>query len=83
MRPFYELIRRLHRERKMTILLVSHDLSVVRDLADVVFCLQAGRVVQSGVPQVVLTEAQIAVMFQPQGQPIACEDPTHAGCVHF
>lgn len=42
-RAVYELIRQLQRERTLTVLLVSHDLSVVYEHADSVLCLSRTR----------------------------------------
>jgi ABC-type Mn2+/Zn2+ transport system ATPase subunit len=47
---FYDLIARLNRERGVTILLVSHDLSVVSKHAHHVLCLKEGRIQCQGPP---------------------------------
>lgn len=52
------LVRRLQRERNLTVLLISHDLSVVYRDASMVVCL-GGRHVMIGPPSAVLTEAAI------------------------
>jgi zinc transport system ATP-binding protein len=52
---FYELIAGLNKRTRVTILLVSHDLSVVSKLADHVLCLRDGRIQCQGSPQEILT----------------------------
>jgi zinc transport system ATP-binding protein len=47
---FYDLIARINRERGVTILLVSHDLSVVHRHAHHVLCLTDGRIQCQGAP---------------------------------
>jgi peptide/nickel transport system ATP-binding protein len=53
-----DLLFRLQRELGLTYLFVSHDLSLVRQLADTVSVLQAGRVVESGPVQEIFTRPQ-------------------------
>ncbi len=48
---FYDLIARLNNERGITILLVSHDLSVVTRHAHLVLCLKDGRIHCQGSPR--------------------------------
>lgn len=52
-----ELIRSLRKERKIAFLVVSHDLSVVRRLADHVAVMYMGRIVEYGPAQQVLAQA--------------------------
>jgi len=43
-----EIIRRIHAERHLTTLIISHDMSVIGDLADRMAVMYAGRVVEEG-----------------------------------
>jgi dipeptide transport system ATP-binding protein len=45
-----ELLRRLQRERRMAMVLISHDLALVAGVADRVVVMYAGRVAESGPP---------------------------------
>jgi zinc transport system ATP-binding protein len=60
---FYDLIGRINRERKTTILLVSHDVSMVSKRADHVLCLKDGRIHCQGSPQEVLSEEMLLQTF--------------------
>jgi zinc transport system ATP-binding protein len=60
---FYDLIGRLNRERQVTILLVSHDVSMVSQRAHHVLCLKDGCVQCQGPPTTVLTEEMLANTF--------------------
>ncbi|UDF28380.1 UNVERIFIED_ORG: ABC transporter ATP-binding protein [Roseateles sp. XES5] len=53
-----ELLVRLQRERALTLLYISHDLSVVSSLCQRVYVFKAGRVVEEGVAKQVLTTPQ-------------------------
>jgi len=59
---FYDLIAQLNRETGVTILLVSHDLSIVSHLAGHVFCLGDGRIVCEG-PPATLDDARMRATF--------------------
>jgi iron complex transport system ATP-binding protein len=50
------LLGRLRRERRMAILLVSHDLNLAAEVADRLLLLACGRVVRAGTPADVLDE---------------------------
>jgi branched-chain amino acid transport system ATP-binding protein len=45
------LIRRLHRQKGLTIMLIEHDMRVVFNLADRIMVLEQGRVLAEGTPQ--------------------------------
>ncbi|HYV38609.1 MAG TPA: ATP-binding cassette domain-containing protein [Gemmataceae bacterium] len=60
---FYDLIGRLNRERKVTILLVSHDVVMVSDRAHHVLCLKDGRVQCQGEPRHVLSDEMLKQTF--------------------
>jgi zinc transport system ATP-binding protein len=62
---FYDLLARLNRETGVTILLVSHDTSVVQRHAHHVLCLKDGRVQCQGPPGVTLTQEAITQTFGP------------------
>lgn len=53
-----ELLVRLQRERSLTLLYISHDLSVVSSLCQRVYVFKAGRIVEEGVAQQVLSTPQ-------------------------
>jgi zinc transport system ATP-binding protein len=62
-KPFYDLLAEINRERKVTMLIVSHDLSVVSESAHHVLCLQDGRIVCQGPPGDTLTQEAISRVF--------------------
>jgi ABC-type cobalamin/Fe3+-siderophores transport system ATPase subunit len=57
------LLRRLNRERGMTILLVSHDLNLAAEVCDRLLLLHGGRAAAIGSPEAVLDEALLASVF--------------------
>ncbi len=59
---FYDLISRLRREKRMTILLISHDLNIVYRHADNVLCLNQ-RLICQGSPEEALTDEVIKKVY--------------------
>jgi putative phosphonate transport system ATP-binding protein len=59
-----DTLKRLQRERRITIVLVSHDLGVIRTLADRVMVMRRGRVVETGLTDQVLEDPQEAYTQQ-------------------
>ncbi len=57
------LLRRLNRQRGLTVLLVSHDLNLAAEVADRLLLLADGRVARLGAPAEVLDEALIASVY--------------------
>jgi zinc transport system ATP-binding protein len=68
---FYDLIARISREDRVTILLVSHDLSVVSRYAEHVLCLRDGKIQCQGHPQTVLTSDVLSTTFGAEMQAFA------------
>ncbi|MCK4850692.1 MAG: ABC transporter ATP-binding protein, partial [Phycisphaerae bacterium] len=50
----YELLTRLHRQRKLTVVIVSHDLNLAAEYCQKLILLDAGRVAQTGSAQQVI-----------------------------
>jgi iron complex transport system ATP-binding protein len=57
------LLRRLNRDRGMSILLVSHDLNLAAEVCDRLLLLSSGRAVAIGAPETVLEDALLASVF--------------------
>jgi oligopeptide/dipeptide ABC transporter ATP-binding protein len=53
-----ELLRELQRDLKMAILLITHDLAVVNELADEICVMYAGRIIERGTRLEVLSGAR-------------------------
>lgn len=60
----YRLLGRLHQERGLTMLLVTHDLAIAYHMASTVLCLSRGTICQ-GTPAEVLTPETLARMYGP------------------
>jgi zinc transport system ATP-binding protein len=60
---FHELIARLNREMKVTVLLVSHDLSMVSRIAHHVLCMVDGKIKCEGEPSAILEDGALARTF--------------------
>lgn len=60
---FYDLISRLNRETGLTVLMVSHDLNMVRAHADHVLCLKNGAIECQGPPAEMLTRENLSRTF--------------------
>ncbi len=58
-----ELIRRLHRERALTILLVEHDMRVVFHLADRIMVLTEGKVLAEGTPDEIARNEHVQAAY--------------------
>jgi branched-chain amino acid transport system ATP-binding protein len=58
-----ELIRRLHNERKLSILFIEHDMSIVFGLARHITVLDQGRVLAEGTPAEISSNEQVRVAY--------------------
>ncbi len=59
---FYDLVRRLNKEKGLTVILISHDLNVVYRFADNVLCMNR-RLICSGKPREALTDEVIKSVY--------------------
>lgn len=57
-RDILELIRRIHRKERMTILLVSHNMGDIAELADRVLVMNRGKLVMNGTPAEVFSRGE-------------------------
>ena len=71
-RDVLELIRRIHRQERMTILLVSHNMGDIAKLADRVLVMNRGRLVMNGSPAEVFARGK-QLREMGLGQPPATE----------
>jgi ABC-type phosphate/phosphonate transport system ATPase subunit len=62
---FLELLKRAGRERGMTVILVSHDLMLVRGFASHVLCLSAGKAVFGTAAQMLVPDTLQNVYGRP------------------
>ena len=60
---FYELIGDLNRQTGVTIVLVSHDLAMVKQSAHFVLCLRDGKIAAAGLPNSVLSDETLMTTF--------------------
>lgn len=58
-----DLVRRLNRERSLTVIAVLHDLNLAAQYARRLLMLQGGRIFADGTPDRVLTEANLATVY--------------------
>lgn len=58
-RDVLELIRRIHRKERMTILLVSHNMGDIAELADRVLVMNRGKLVMNGTPAEVFSRGEL------------------------
>lgn len=59
----YQYLKKIHKEKNLTIFLVSHDLSVVYKLASKVICLSR-HLVCTGMPNEALTEEMLTKLYE-------------------
>ena len=71
-RDVLELIRRIHRQERMTILLVSHNMGDIAELVDRVLVMNRGRLVMNGTPAEVFSRGK-QLREMGLGQPPAME----------
>jgi branched-chain amino acid transport system ATP-binding protein len=58
-----QLIRRLHRDTKLTIVLIEHDMRVVFHLADRITVLDQGRLLAEGTPDAIAADEEVQAAY--------------------
>jgi branched-chain amino acid transport system ATP-binding protein len=58
-----QLIRKLHRDQKLTIVLIEHDMRVVFHLADRIMVLAEGKLLAEGTPQQIATNEAVQAAY--------------------
>ena len=58
-----KLVRRLHRQGGLTIMLIEHDMRVVFNLADRIMVLAEGRVLAEGTPQEIAESDKVQAVY--------------------
>ena len=74
-----ELLKDLQREMGMAMLLITHDLGIVRKMAERVYIMQGGKIVEDGATEAIFTKPQHGYTRQllaaePKGNPPAAND---------
>ena len=65
LQSFYDLISQLNERTGVTVLLVSHDVTLMPRIAHQVLCMKDGRIDCSGAPKAILTGETLARIFGP------------------
>jgi len=58
-----QLIRRLHRDERLTIVLIEHDMRVVFHLADRILVLAEGKMLAEGTPQEIASNEAVQAAY--------------------
>ena len=71
-----ELLKQLQREMGMAMLLITHDLGIVRKMAERVYIMQGGKIVEEGATEDIFTKPQhpytkLLLAAEPKGEPPA------------
>jgi zinc transport system ATP-binding protein len=74
-KKFYDLITRFNREMGLTVVLVSHDLSMIRAHADHVLCLKEGTINCQGPSEEILTPMNLSLVFGAEMHMLAHHKP--------
>ncbi|MFQ5867664.1 MAG: ABC transporter ATP-binding protein [bacterium] len=60
----YDLIKKLNAEKKLTLIIVSHDLNLASEYCGRLILLDAGRIYKMGSPKEVITEKNLSKVYQ-------------------
>jgi ABC-type branched-subunit amino acid transport system ATPase component len=74
---FGPLIKRIQAELSATLIIVEHDLPLILDISDRVYCLEAGAVIAEGTPAETRSNPLVIASYLGTEQPVTA--PTAAG----
>jgi iron complex transport system ATP-binding protein len=60
----YDLVKKLNAEKKLTVIIVSHDLNLASEYCDRLIMLDGGRIYKIGTPKEVITEENLSRVYQ-------------------
>ncbi|MDH7447778.1 ABC transporter ATP-binding protein [Aquimarina sp. 2201CG14-23] len=66
-----DYILKVHRQYKLTTILVSHDVGEIVKMSDEVYCIEDGKISKQGNPSTIFTNDQLSGKFQFTGEVIA------------
>lgn len=68
-----QYILKVHREFKLTTIMVSHDISEIIKMSDNVIEIDQGKIIKEGIPSKIFTNSEVSGKFQFTGEIIAME----------
>lgn len=68
-----QYILKVHREFKLTTIMVSHDISEIIRMSDKVIEIDQGKIIKEGIPSIIFTNTEVSGKFQFTGEIIAME----------
>jgi ABC-type branched-subunit amino acid transport system ATPase component len=62
-RVILDMIERLAKEERKTIIIIEHNMQVIRDIADWVYFMNEGKIISYGLPEEILENKEIRRIY--------------------